>query len=241
VRWPAALAGKSRDPGWVPLRGKRPGLRRLLSAGLAGAAVAAGLAAVTPDPPAGRAVVVTTRAVAAGTVVQVGDVRLAARTPDELPDGVLDGTGSVVGRVASAPLTAGEVVTGGRVAGPSLLVGRPPGEVLAPVRVADPGAARLLRPGQRVDVLVAVEGAGAARTVTRGATVLAGPITWGGASPSGGGPSGDGPSGDGPSGGGSVLDEPAVGGGLVLLAVPQTGAAALVQAGSAGPLSVILR
>ncbi len=231
MRWPAALAGKSRDPGRVPLRGKRPGLRRLLSAGLAGAAVAAGLAAVTPDPPAGRVVVVTTRAVAAGTVVQVGDVRLAARTPDELPDGVLDGTGSVVGRVASAPLTAGEVVTGVRVAGPSLLAGRPPGEVLAPVRVADPGAARLLRPGQQVDVLVAVEGAGAARTVARGATVLAGPITWGGA----------GPGGDGSGGDGSVLDDPAVGGGLVLLAVPQTGAAALVQAGSAGPLSVILR
>jgi pilus assembly protein CpaB len=230
VRWPKPLAGKGRDPGWIPLRDNHPGLRRLLSAGFAGTAVAAGLAATAADPPAGRAVVVMVRPVPAGAVLRAGDLRLASRAPADLPDGARDEVGSLVGRVASAPLTAGEVVTDGRVVGPSLLIGRPAGEVLAPVRVADPGAAQLLRPGQRVDVLVSVEGGFVARTVTRGATVLARPIV--SADGTGGGSA--------ESGGGSLLDGPAGGGGLVLLAVPQGSAAALVQAAATGPLSVIL-
>jgi pilus assembly protein CpaB len=231
MRWPRLLVRKDRDPGWVPLRDNHPGLLRLLSAGLAGTAVAAGLTATTADPPAGRAVVVTVRPVPAGAVLRGSDLRLAARTPAELPDGALSQVGSLVGRVASAPLASGEVVTDGRVVGPGLLVGRPAGEVLTPVRLADPGAAQLLRPGQRVDVLVAVEGAAAARTVTRGATVMmarpnvsaAGSIV-----------------GSKDFGGGGLLDEPADGGGLVLLAVPLGSAAALVQASAAGPLSVII-
>jgi hypothetical protein len=60
---------------------------------------------------------------------------------------------------ASAPARAGSRPTAA------------PPRVLAPVRLADPATVRLLRPGDRVDVLAADGDGGAARTVARHARV----------------------------------------------------------------------
>lgn len=215
------LTGRRPDPGWVPLRRRRPGLRRLLAAGLVAAATASALNVIAPDPDPGRIVVVAAHDVAAGQALQASDVELSALADDQVPAASARHVADVVGRVVSAPLSDREVVTATRLVGPGLLVGRTPDQVAAPVRIADAGAAALLSPGVRVDVLVAVEGAASARTVARGATVLARPSSGADLGPLG-----------------STGD---AAGGLVLLAVSDTVAAALAQSAAAGPLSIVVR
>ncbi|MFD7437572.1 hypothetical protein [Streptomyces sp. NPDC059861] len=87
--------------------------------------------------------------------------------------------------------------------------------VSAPVRIADAATVRLLRPGDRVDV-VAAEGAapgGAAEVVARGALVTEVP---------------------------EPLDGDAVGGALVVLSVPRATAARLAGASATARLAVTL-
>ena len=66
---------------------------------------------------------------------------------------------AVEGRVLAGPMRAGEVVSDLRLVGPALLEGytsTPGVTVLAtPVRIADAGAVRPARPGDRIDVLAA--------------------------------------------------------------------------------------
>lgn len=95
-------------------------------------------------------------------------------------------------------------------------------KVSAPVRIADAAAVRLLRPGDRVDVIAAeqtVRGA-TARVVARGALVTRVPEPL------------DAPAGD----AGPVSDA----GALVVLSVPRSTAARLAGAGAAARLSVTL-
>ncbi len=175
---------------------------------------------LAPEPPPGRPVVVAVHEVPAGAALQASDVELDSRPADELPAPAAHRVDEVVGRVLAAPLAAREVVTSTRLVGQGLLTGRPRDEVAAPVRIADAASAALLRAGARVDVLVAVEGARTARTVARGATVLA----------------------VGPTASDSLLSGAGDGeGGLVLLAVSDSTAADLAQSAAAGPLSVVLR
>lgn len=95
---------------------------------------------------------------------------------------------------------------------------RPVQLVSAPVRIADPATVRLLRPGDRVDV-IAGEGSGAdARVVAKGARVAAVPQT---------------------AADGSV-EGPAEGGALVVLSVPRSTAASLAGAGISARLAVTL-
>ncbi|MDT3398516.1 RcpC/CpaB family pilus assembly protein, partial [Streptomyces sp. B1866] len=104
-----------------------------------------------------------------------------------------------------------------------------PDLVSAPVRIADAAAVRLLRPGDRVDV-VATSGFSTARepaparVVARGARVAEVPEPRGGE--------------DG-AGGGATAAEPG-GGALVVLAVPRATAAALAGAGATSRLAVTL-
>jgi Flp pilus assembly protein CpaB len=87
--------------------------------------------------------------------------------------------------------------------------------VAAPVRIADAATVRLLRPGDRVDVIAAGETAagGEARVVARGARVAKVPEAAGG-----------------PEGSGA----------LVVLAVPRATAARLAGAGATARLAVTL-
>jgi Flp pilus assembly protein CpaB len=68
------------------------------------------------------------------------------------------------------PLTDSRLVTGG------LLRGYGAGTVATPIRIADAGVARLLRPGDRIDVLAA-RNAPFARAVVSSVPVLAVPRT----------------------------------------------------------------
>ncbi|MEU5594544.1 hypothetical protein [Streptomyces sp. NPDC020298] len=122
--------------------------------------------------------------------------------------------------VAAGPRTAPEPERGGRArghpaAGP---VRRHPAAelVTAPVRIADAATVRLLRPGDRVDVIAAEDPAagGDARVVARGARVTKVP----------------------PALDGTVES----GGALVVLAVPRPTAARLVGASATARLAVTL-
>ncbi|HEX3005028.1 MAG TPA: Flp pilus assembly protein CpaB [Angustibacter sp.] len=205
----------------MPLPRRRPGLRRWLAAGATAAAVASGLQVLAPEPQPGRAVVVAARDVPAGAALQGADLTVVSRPVGELPASAVSRVADAVGRVVAAPLASREVLTASRLVGDGLLLGQPPSAVAAPVRVADAAAAALLHPGSRVDVLVAVEGARTARTVARGATVLARP--------------------DDGAAGPLLAAGDTSSGGLVLLAVDGSTAAALAQSAAAGPLSVVLR
>ncbi len=213
------------------MRRNRPGLRRWLSAGLAAAAVAVGLRVLAPEPPGGIPVLVAARDVPAGATLSAGDVRRVRWATSAVPAAAVR-EADVSGEVVASALSAGELLTTTRLLGPGLLAGRDGDEVAAPVRLADAQVAALLRPGARVDVLAAVDGDRAARTVARGATVLAGPAA---AGSSGGLLSGAGDA------SGAIDAAGSGGGGLVLLAVDAGTAVDLAQAAARGVLSVVLR
>jgi hypothetical protein len=100
--------------------------------------------------------------------------------------------------------------------------GRPAAaRVAAPVRIADAATVRLLRPGDRVDVIAAEESArgGEARVVARGARVARVPE---------------------PLDGAGDVASAAEGGALVVLSVPRTTAARLVGASATARLAVTL-
>lgn len=103
-----------------------------------------------------RPVVVVTDGVAAGEVVEVGDVAVARRPSSMLPDGAARGDeGAVVGRVALVPLLAGEVVVASKLA-PDGLQGAAallPSGMRALAVPAGPGGRPPVSIGDAVDVL----------------------------------------------------------------------------------------
>ncbi|MEU3840831.1 hypothetical protein AB0E88_12460 [Streptomyces sp. NPDC028635] len=121
--------------------------------------------------------------------------------------------------VGLAVTAAALVAAGPRgTTGPDRVRGHPPGRpaggtVAAPVRIADAGTVRLLRPGDRVDVIAAEDGTGGgdARVVARGARVARLP---------------------------EVTDDVTGGGTLVVLSVPRATAARLVGASATARLAV---
>ncbi|MFD5584363.1 RcpC/CpaB family pilus assembly protein [Streptomyces sp. NPDC127063] len=159
------------------------------------------------------------RAVAAGLAVTAA--ALVAAGPRETPDRV---RGHPQGRPSSAPAVAPADASSGRAADAADAAG---GTVAAPVRIADAGTVRLLRPGDRVDVIAVEDGAdgaggaggergaaGAAdgvQVVARGARVARLP---------------------------EDVGDVAGGGALVVLAVPRATAARLVGASATARLAV---
>ena len=220
-----------RDPRQVPLRRRRPGLRRLASAGLAAGAVACALQVLAPDPPLGIASLVVARDLPAGTTLAAADVQSVLLPAASRPSGAVP-PGGTTNRVLASGTRAGEVLTDVRLVGAGLLAGQP-GQVAAPVRVADPAAAALAMPGDRVDVLVATQGRPDAEVVVRAATVLAGPAPTSDSDLLSGG----GGLGAGGLGAGGVDTG---GGGLLVLAVESAQAARLAGAAARGVLSITL-
>jgi pilus assembly protein CpaB len=71
-----------------------------------------------------------------------------------MPAGASRRAAGLIGRTAAGAVRRGETLTDARIVGPGLTAGLRPGESAAvPVRLADPDAAALIRPGDRVDVL----------------------------------------------------------------------------------------
>ncbi|MFC7883221.1 hypothetical protein ACFUVV_15280 [Streptomyces sp. NPDC057376] len=96
--------------------------------------------------------------------------------------------------------------------------------VSAPVRIADAATVRLLRPGDRVDVIAAGDdGAGDATVLARGARVTKVPEPL-----------------DGTAGGGAAVDGTAAGGALVVVSVPRATAHRLAGAAATERLAVTL-
>ncbi len=138
----------------------------MLSAALAGTAVL-GCVAVARTPEGGprSTVVVAARDLPAGHELGPADLVVQDRPSGFAPARPLRDAGGLSGRRLAGPVTAGEVLTAGRLVGPGLLDGRA-GDVRAVhVPVADPGALAMVQPGDTVD-LVASSGETVASAVT---------------------------------------------------------------------------
>jgi pilus assembly protein CpaB len=210
ARLPEPLRTLVRAAGWH---------RRLLAAACAAAAVAFGLSAVAPAPPPVVRILTAAHDLPAGSTLGAGDVRLVGFAPSVVPAGALRVSASAVGLVLAGAMRRGEPLTDIRVVGPALLGSlATSGLVAAPVRIADPGAARLLQPGAVVDVLASSEREtrGPAPVVASGVRVVTVPVP------------------DGDVGG---LDD----GALVVLATTPATAAVLARAAVSSRLSVTIR
>ncbi|MFB4311257.1 SAF domain-containing protein [Actinomadura sp. GTD37] len=127
-------------------------LRRPLAALFAAAAAGLVLLALRPGPPPSVRVLAAARDLPAGKRLAPSDLQRVALPPSAVPAGALR---EGAGRVLAGPMRRGESLTDARVIGDALLQGYGPDTVAAPVRITDPAAVRLLRPGDRIDVLSA--------------------------------------------------------------------------------------
>ncbi|MFC9977017.1 Flp pilus assembly protein CpaB [Spirillospora sp. NPDC127200] len=183
--------------------------RRALAALFAAAGTALALLSLHPSPQEGRRVPVAARDLPAGRTLTAADISTVELPPSAVPDGLA--RTPLAGRTVAGPMRRGEPLTDARLLGEGLLRGHAPDTVAAPVRIADAGAARLLRPGDRIDVLATTPPGDAlapprasARPVATAIPVLAVP---------------------------TAGDAPQPGGALVVLAADRSQAAALAAAG----------
>jgi Flp pilus assembly protein CpaB len=191
--------------------------KRLLAAALLALAVASALSVLAPKPPATVAVLAAARDLPAGTMLTSADLRHVHLAPSAVPAGTI-GAADLVVRVHAGPVRRGEPLTDVRLVGRALVASLGAGTVATPVRIADPAAARLLEPGDVIDVLAAstrAGGAGLAERVATGVRVLAVPS---------------------PSDAAVSLDD----GALVVLATTPSTAAVLARAAVVGRLSVTI-
>jgi pilus assembly protein CpaB len=130
--------------------------RRTASALAAGVSVLALGMALRPPQPATVDVVVASHDLIAGHRLSDEDLARAAVPAALLPPGVHSDLADLSGQVLAAPVARGEAISTTRLADP-LGSGwsAPPGTSPLPMRFSDGGAAGLLSPGQRLDVLAA--------------------------------------------------------------------------------------
>lgn len=186
--------------------------RRAISAVLAGLAALLIVRIAAPAVAATVPVVVAAHDLAAGTRVAGSDVQIRHFPPGVVPVRAATTLGEVVGEVVAGPMRAGEPVTDRRLLGSALLDGLPAGRVAAPVRLQDGDSARLLQPGDAITVYAAAgDGASYASVVVQRTRVVTIPAVDDGQQ-----------------------------GGLVVLAVTASEAAALAQAAATAPLSIAL-
>ncbi|MGV1006029.1 MAG: Flp pilus assembly protein CpaB [Candidatus Nanopelagicales bacterium] len=152
--------------------------RRAVAALLAGAAVLLTARAVGGHPQT-VPVVVASRALAAGAQLQAADLQVRQYPAELAPKAALADPAELVGQVSAVSVSAGEVFNDARLLGPTLAADpADPRRAPMPLRLADAQAAKLLRPGNRLDILAAPlpgdEGSpGRARVVARNVLVLA--------------------------------------------------------------------
>lgn len=145
--------------------------RRLLAALLVSVAVAAGIQAVTAEPPATHEVQVAARNLPAGTLLASSDLETRSFTAQNLPAGVVD---DPVGQRLATPMGRGEPVTDIRLSGEALVESYPLLSAV-PLRIPDADAAALLAPGDLVDVVATDPQGGGSRLLLEQAPVLAMP------------------------------------------------------------------
>lgn len=228
------LRPPARPPARPPVRGAgrhRGGLRRALdgvrravllrrrplAAVLAVVAVLTGVRAATAPPEPTVGVLVAARDLPGGAPLTDADLERRALPVQGVPRGSTGDAAALVGRTLAAPVREGEPVTDVRVVAEGLLAGYP-SLVAAPVRIADAGAVRLLRVGDRVDVVATDPADGRAEVATEAAPVVALPRGRRGGDDS------------------TTLS----GGALVVLAVPRATAVELAGSAATDLLSVLL-
>jgi Flp pilus assembly protein CpaB len=189
--------------------------RRLLSALLAAAATWLVVQAATAPPPGTTPVWTAARDLPSGTVLTRDDLARTGFAPGSVPAAALRSPASVLGRTLATPLGAGEPITASHLTGAERLAGYP-GRSAVAVRIPDADVVALLTPGQRVGLVATdPQGGQRAETVAADAAVLAVPK-----------PGDD----SGPA---------ALGGRLVVFAVPTDEAGAVLSAGTSRYLTVV--
>jgi Flp pilus assembly protein CpaB len=176
------------------------------------AAVLAGLTALAPPRPATVSVVTAEHMLAGGTTVRAEDLDTTELPPGAVPDGAWSEPSEVVGQTLAGPVPAGQVLT------PTALLrhrASASGSVVAPLPLADDRVTALLEAGDQVDVLAADSQTGKTRVVATAIRVVTGAIP-------------------------GAEDAPGTGG-LVLVEVSPSTAAALAAAASTSVLSVVWR
>lgn len=164
---------------------------------------------------AGRAasipVAVASSDLPAGTVLGAAELTVLRYPAAAAPSGVVGDPRELLHRVLAGGVRAREPITDARLVGPGVTALLPPGQVAAPVRLADLAVAALVHTGDRVDVLAAAADSPSAELVAEGALVVAASGT-----------------------------DDEVGAGLLLLAVDDATAARLAAAGATATLTVSL-
>ncbi len=209
--------------------------RQLVRAVLIVIAVAIVIAQLSPKPAPTTSVVAAARDLPAGAVLTTADLRTIELPPAAVPAGASTDVTALVGSQLSGPLRRGEPLTDFRLTD-GVLTRPAVGLVSAPVRLADPQAAQLLQPGQRIDVLAASTAVGdaavagstagpavqVASVVAADVMVIAVPVA------------------SAPSGGAQVDSDVGVEGALVVLATSPLQARLLAQAEVTSRLSAVV-
>jgi len=126
----------------------------VVAAACAGVAVWSGLQVLVPGPGATVPVLIAKRDLAWGSAIGRGDVVTVRLPAAAAPSRVLREPAQAIGRWPASPVRRGEPITDLRLLGGAATDPRGgDGVVAAPIRIADPAAARLLHAGMTIDVL----------------------------------------------------------------------------------------
>lgn len=213
-------------------------VRLPVAATFLGVAAALVVGQLRPEPAATVPVVVAARAIPSGGALTAVDLLVVAMPPALVPRGAHPDPVDVVGQQLLVGAPQGLPIVDGLLAGDRLAAAGPAGSVVAPIRLADPAVADLLRPGDRIDLLAAAgsaDGEPAVRRLAERAIVLVNP---GSAAPT----SADDDAAVGGLLGGGTLDGGATAASrdLTLVAVTPAEAAALAGAASWASLSAVV-
>jgi SAF domain-containing protein len=189
--------------------------RRKLAVVAAIAAVLTGISAAAPAGPAMITAVKARTQLAGGTVVSASDISVERVAATDVPEGVVTDPDDLVGKTLAAPVAKNQMMT--LLATTTARGVASPGQVIAPLRLADSAQAALLQPGDVVDIVAADSAAEQAAVIAASARVVTVP---------------------------EVPDDragPAPEGALVLVDVDAQTATALAQAAATGALSIMWR
>ena len=145
--------------------------RRALAAVCAAAAVLALAAALTAPPEPSTRVTVAARDISTGATISAADLTTASVPDRLLPTRAVTDPGSITGRIATAGVTKGSVITEATSFSEGSSASAP-GRLVVPVRVQDATAGRIVRPGQRIVLIASGSGTSPARILTRDAIVV---------------------------------------------------------------------
>ena len=131
-----------------------------------------------PDdaPEGGTPVVVAAQDIAAGVRISEDMVRVVPVPEGEIVSGSFPDAAGVVGKVTRVAIAADEQIAASKVAtpvGPAADFGFSPGTRVMSLSIEPMASGQRVRPGDRVDILAANDGAGTAMTLVQNVEVLA--------------------------------------------------------------------